>query len=397
MGILDEQSPDAVERRRLERMWAQIEAGTYVPTAEDIEATKGVWVAGDPNAPQDSVMPMTVGGMPQQQPQQSPVMGPLADPAMSQQQGFQPSVGANELQQLYAIMAAGADDPLGPGMDYVKRMQHNDMLANQYRQSQNRLTDAQRPRPVGGGFLGATGSHVNPVWDPNANDGRGGFRYEQGPNRMPETVDVGGVKYVVNPNVQAGTPGWLIPAVGMDDATTNAAGLNQAQAAGTARGTDQAAAQILGGEMQVLDGRLRALMANPDFSGGVGLLDQFTGRVGAQFGSDEGLITKEANYISNSLTRSSVADWKGAISNAELNFFKDSVPQAGDGAAVWEHWYETYYKPTMAFVNARADGTLTQDNSSLSAYLNDIQQQAGGGDPTAGMTDAQRAAYEKYQ
>ncbi len=273
------------------------------------------------------------------------------------------------MNELYAIMAAGADNPNQVGMDYVQRMQYNDVLKSRNMADRNTMTDAQRPRPIGGGFLGATGGHINPVWDPAANGGKGGFRYEQGPNRMPQSIEVGGVKYFINPDVPLGQPGSMVPAVDMPTATDNASDLNRAKTLGTARGTDQAGAQVLGGEMQVLDARLNNLINHEDFAGGVGLLDQFTGKIGAQLGTDEGKITKEANYISNALTRSSVADWKGAISNAELNFFKDSVPQAGDGPDTWREWYNNYYVPTMQFVKMRARGEITESDSALSDFI----------------------------
>lgn len=321
-----------------------------------------------------------------------------------------PTLDADQLREVYGILAAGADKPESALTNYISAAQNLDTMrsknqdrrvttdtsfvddllgydrtAAQNRDTGARITDAMRPRTVGGGFLGAQGQHINPIFDPNLNKGRGGMRYETGPSRMPQSLNVGGVEYVVNPDVPIGQPGWLIPAVDMPTATDNARDLNRAEALGTAQGTDQAGAQVLGGDLQLLDKRLTDMLNNPDFEGGVGLVDQYTGLIGAQFGTDEGRVTKDATYISNQLTRSSVKDWKGAISNAELNFFKDSVPQAGDGPQVWRDWYANVYQPTMYFVNLRATGQITKANSDLTEYL-------GG---TKGLNDRQQELLER--
>ncbi len=52
-------------------------------------------------------------------------------PAGRANANFQPSVSSQNMGELYSAMAGGADNPNLIGMDYVKRMQYNDMLKNQ--------------------------------------------------------------------------------------------------------------------------------------------------------------------------------------------------------------------------------------------------------------------------
>jgi hypothetical protein len=73
--------------------------------------------------------------------------------------------------------------------------------------------------------------------------------------------------------------------------------------------------------------------------------------------------------LHNDLTTMQVADWKGAISERELDFFHASVPDTTDHHQVWLDWFNTVYMPTMEFAMMRARGEIDATNSSLKDWV----------------------------
>lgn len=290
-------------------------------------------------------------------------------------QNFQPTISPDEIQKVYGLLAAGADDPTSVGMNYIKAMQQTDTLKASNRDAAYRITDAMRPRPVGSGYINDSGNRVVPIWDPNINDGRGGFRQENLGRAMPDTIEIGGVRYQRNPYQSNPTAAdYWVPAVDPNTAGSNAGILKEEQTLGEQTGMDRAAAEQLGGMLEMQNMEIQRIINDPDFDQAVGLLDQYTGKIGAQFGSKQGVLMKDAEKISNALTTSKVSDWKGAISDKELDFFKAGVPQVGDGPDVWRSWYINQYIPLMEFVQMRARGEIDQANSNLADFIQGAQQ-----------------------
>jgi len=290
-------------------------------------------------------------------------------------QPFKPTMSPDAMQDIYGLLAGGADNPAAVGQQYVKSMQANDTLKAAMKDARIRVTDAMRPRPVGSGYTDDKGDHIIPVWDPQLNDGRGGMVTHNTGQKFPDTINVAGMDWARNPNVEgyASKNSW-IPLIDPTRAGEVGGEIERGIAVGKAEGAEQASGMLLAGEMMKVEGLLTSLMDNPDFEGGVGLADQYTGKIGAQFGTKEGIVSKQATFISNALTRSSVADWKGAISEKELVFFQSGVPQPGDGPEVWRMWYRDFYLPILEFARKKAAGTIHKD-APLMPYLESVQNQ----------------------
>ena len=99
--------------------------------------------------------------------------------------------------------------------------------------------------------------------------------------------------------------------------------------------------------------------------------------VGRLFGTEDAAMTRQVRMLANDLATVKVADWKGAISDAELRFFKSSVPSPWDHPNVWQQWYDTVYVPTMQFAGMRARGEINFTNSNLSDFLESGGWQTG--------------------
>lgn len=129
---------------------ARMLAGLQQQVASTTQQMQALGGTPDPNAGGLLAEGLPPPGMPPQQPQpqqqQMPPQGGgglLADPSQQQMPGFQPTMTPQMMHELYGIMAAGADDPNQIGMNYVQRMQYNDMLKNQA------LTQASQARTSG--------------------------------------------------------------------------------------------------------------------------------------------------------------------------------------------------------------------------------------------------------
>lgn len=123
-----------------------------------------------------------------------------------------------------------------------------------------------------------------------------------------------------------------------------------------ANGLIDAAAQA--GDLDLLDAQLSSIMSSSAFPAAVGAFE-LRGRLGKLVGSETGVLREHVTRISNALVSTKVADWKGAISDKELEFFKESVPTANSSDETWRYWYENEFKPFKAYVDAKAAGTWT--------------------------------------
>ena len=88
-----------------------------------------------------------------------------------------------------------------------------------------------------------------------------------------------------------------------------------------------------------------SLINDPDFDGGVGWMDQYTGQVGATYGSAEGVIGKRAKRASRQLVLDAASSLSGTMSDADILLLSESAPSVGDDASVWRDWYNEDFKP----------------------------------------------------
>ena len=88
-----------------------------------------------------------------------------------------------------------------------------------------------------------------------------------------------------------------------------------------------------------------SLINDPDFDGGVGWMDQYTGPVGATYGSAEGVIGKRAKRASRQLVLDAASSLSGSMSDADILLLSESAPSVGDDASVWRDWYNEDFKP----------------------------------------------------
>lgn len=287
------------------------------------------------------------------------------------QQDFKPTMPVGHMQDIYAALAGGADDPAAIGQSYVKAMQNNDTLKADQQESRYRVTDAMRPKPFGSGFTDSQGNFVATTWDPNLDKGRGGFRTTTLGKRMPNTFTVGGVEYMRNLNQpDIGAADAFVPTI-----DPQAAGINQGvmeTEAGLAEAqlmTRKEAAE-LAAEMSLMDGFIKDLINAPNFSESVGPLDTLVAKVGGSWlGGKDSLLNRQMEMVHNQLTIVKVSDWKGAISNAELTFFKSTVPKPTDHHEVWQTWYRDVYVPTTQFALMRAADEINFLNSNLRDFV----------------------------
>lgn len=149
----------------------------------------------------------------------------------------------------------------------------------------------------------------------------------------------GGTTYVM------GADGKPVALVDPTTVANNAGLISAAQSSGAATGKAQSEAKQGLPAVQGLEDQLVRIMADPKFDDAVGMVDQFTGKVGEAFGSKEGVLGGEAERIGNQLVVDFADKWKGAISDRELKLFKDSVPGRGSSSQTWRHWYQNEFLP----------------------------------------------------
>lgn len=132
--------------------------------------------------------------------------------------------------------------------------------------------------------------------------------------------------------------------------------------------------------MALLNDEFESMIYNKDFNGAVGWFDQFTGKLGAQLGYDEGLLTKEAEFAANGLIMQAAASLKGNLSDKDLKFLTKSQPSIGDSPDVWRSWYEKKFKPRVeaSRQKAIAAGELDEDTQLFGGRAADIQRMSTG-------------------
>lgn len=318
-GILDSSDPMKQEIARLESQIAMLK-------------TQQPGMAGGPNVNPLSLLVAGGGG--------------------GQQQPFNPTINPGQMRDVYGLLAEYGDNPAAVGNQFVQAMQNNDRLKAGLQAAGGGLTDAQRPKPIGSGYLRSDGKRVIPIWDPAANEGRGGVREQELSEQFPDVVKVGKMAYRIDPN----NPGNLIPIVDPRAAGIASGVIGEEEAVGTGRGTERAAGERTLIGLQSKEDQLTKMMNDPDFDDAVGPIDALTGRLGQMWGSDEGTLGKRAQFMANQLVTAAVADWKGAISERELSFFQNSAPKRGDSSTVWRDWYQNIFLPMKQLAADRAAG-----------------------------------------
>jgi len=289
-------------------------------------------------------------------------------------QEFEPTMDIGNMQQIYAAMATGADDPAAIGENYVQSMQRNDQLRAANQESRYRVTDAMRPKPFGGGYTDSEGYFVATTWDPNMNNGRGDFRTTRLGKKMPNTFTVGGVQYVRNymqPDISQ--PDAFVPAVDPQQAGVNAGLVTEGQDLGGLRAVNRQSQAELAQDMSLTERRITRLLNAENFSEATGPMDNAIAWIGgAAAGGEDSLMNRELRMLHNELATIIVADWKGAISNKELDFFKSTVPAPTDHHQVWKTWYETKFLPAKQFAMEVARGMHDYTDMDLETYINNV-------------------------
>lgn len=93
--------------------------------------------------------------------------------------------------------------------------------------------------------------------------------------------------------------------------------------------------------------KFASMIGSDDFPGAVGMIDQYTGAIGAQFGSDQGVLGKRAQRAASKLVLSAADHLKGAMSDRDIQLLMDSAPGVGDGVDVWKDWYSHEFLPQV--------------------------------------------------
>ncbi len=173
-------------------------------------------------------------------------------------------------------------------------------------------------------------------------------RYE--PTRQ---VDVGGVKY----NIDRVT-GEVTPIQGgREETIRNVRDIKQAAAQGSAQGSEISAAQKGSEDLDSLINEIEdTIFSNPHFGGAVGPLDALTGRIGEGMGTEEGVLGGQVERLANRLVLDIADKWKGAISEKELQFFKDSVPGRSSSPETWKRWFRDELLPRRRKIERLAQG-----------------------------------------
>lgn len=86
---------------------------------------------------------------------------------------------------------------------------------------------------------------------------------------------------------------------------------------------------------------------DPNFAGAVGMIDQITGRIGAQFGRPEGVLGERVSRLATSMVLKAAESLSGAMSDKDIELLQETAPGRGDSPEVWRDWYSTEYLPRV--------------------------------------------------
>lgn len=89
-------------------------------------------------------------------------------------------------------------------------------------------------------------------------------------------------------------------------------------------------------------------LSSKSFTEAVGPVDQYTAGVGAAFGTEAGVIQKRAERLSSQLILDAASMLKGALSDKDIMFLKESQPRTSQSANVWYDWYNNQYLPLVS-------------------------------------------------
>jgi hypothetical protein len=96
--------------------------------------------------------------------------------------------------------------------------------------------------------------------------------------------------------------------------------------------------------------QIDSLINDPSFSGSVGVVDQFTARVGALFGTEDGVVNRRATRLLNSSVAKIAKSLGANPTDKDIELLKSTQPSMSDQPSVWEDWYLNDVIPT---INAR--------------------------------------------
>lgn len=168
--------------------------------------------------------------------------------------------------------------------------------------------------------------------------------------RGGKIVDVAGVPHLIGPDNQA------TPLSDLGSEAGAAATLKQAAARGSASGQAEVETEEEISKLANRESQLTRILQDPNFESAVGPIDALTGRMGEALGTEEGVLGGEVQRLANSLVREAASTWKGAISEKELELFRESVPSRSNSPATWRSWFENEYLP----MKRRAEQRLGQ-------------------------------------
>jgi len=126
------------------------------------------------------------------------------------------------------------------------------------------------------------------------------------------------------------------------------------QAAADAAAEEQSEAAAEAEELQGSYAQFVELLNDENFPGAVGMVDQYTGQIGAQFGSKEGILGERAERLSGRMILDAAASLKGQMSDKDIELLESTAPTRGDDHRVYADWFRSQFLPTVNAARKRA-------------------------------------------
>lgn len=99
--------------------------------------------------------------------------------------------------------------------------------------------------------------------------------------------------------------------------------------------------------LDLLNQQFVELIQDEEFPSAVGAVDQFTAKIGGALGTRQGVINRRATRLVNQMVAEATQQLKGALSEKELAFIRDTKPSTGDAPEVWRDWYSNEFLPLV--------------------------------------------------